>query len=300
MAMANPKGRANYEPNSWGAEGGPRENPDTGFRSFPEEIQDTKVRLRPELFADHYSQARQFYISQTPIEQKHIADALVFELGKCGRADIRSRVVSHLLNIDDGLAQKVANGLGLPLPEAARAARERVEFEPSEALSIVKRGPPDFGGRKLGVYLTDGADAALFAALVRAVEGVGAVYEVVAPKVGGVTLSDGTAVAAKNKIDGGPSVLFDAVALVVSAEGAARIGDDAVSQDFVRDAFGHCKFIGYSGDALPLFEKAGIAAKLDEACIALASAKDAARFIASCGALRHWDRELKVDMDAWS
>jgi hypothetical protein len=32
MAMRNPKGRVNYEPNSWdGVVGGPREAPETGF-----------------------------------------------------------------------------------------------------------------------------------------------------------------------------------------------------------------------------------------------------------------------------
>ena len=63
MATHNPKGRANYEPNSWN-EGGPRESPERGFRSYPEPIEGPKVRERPESFADHYSQARQFYISR--------------------------------------------------------------------------------------------------------------------------------------------------------------------------------------------------------------------------------------------
>ena len=76
MAMRNPKGRANYEPNSWGADGGPRENPADGYRSYPEKVDAPKIRARPESFADHYSQARQFYISQTAAwEQYHIANA---------------------------------------------------------------------------------------------------------------------------------------------------------------------------------------------------------------------------------
>ena len=65
MAMVNPSGRVNYEPNSRGAEGGPRESHESGFRSFPAEEGGRKVRERSETFADHYSQARQFYISQT-------------------------------------------------------------------------------------------------------------------------------------------------------------------------------------------------------------------------------------------
>jgi catalase len=59
MAMMNPRGRANYEPNSWGgAVGGPREAPDRGFRSVPVPESGAKERVRSETFADHYSQAR--------------------------------------------------------------------------------------------------------------------------------------------------------------------------------------------------------------------------------------------------
>jgi len=301
MAMTNPRGRVNYEPNSWGAStGGPREDPARGFTSFAGEPDGAKLRIRSDSFADHYSQARQFFVSQAPIEQKHIADALTFELSKVERPDTRSRMVSHLLNIDEGLAAKVADGLALPeLPAPAQAARPTiVDLPPSDALSIVKNGPPSFKGRKLGILLSDGADAALFNGLVGAIDKVGAVYEVVAPKIGGVTLSDGTKVAAKQKIDGGPSVLFDAVAVVVSADGAALLAGDAVTQDFVRDAFGHCKFIGLTKEAEPIFVKGGIADLLDDACIALGSAKDAAGFVDAIAALRFWPRELKVDLDA--
>ena len=124
MAMHNPKGRANYEPNSWGAAGGPRESPSRGYTSYPEKVEGPKVRARSETFADHYSQARQFYISQTPIEQQHMANALTFELSKVQTPEIRSRMVSHLLNIDEELAKKVGQGLRLKeMPAAAPAAK---------------------------------------------------------------------------------------------------------------------------------------------------------------------------------
>ncbi|WP_213979383.1 catalase [Sphingomonas sp. dw_22] len=299
MAMRNPIGRANYEPNSWGAEGGPREDPARGFRSFAAEETGPKARLRPESFADHYSQARLFYISQTPVEQKHIGDAITFELSKVERPDIRSRVVSHLIHIDEGLAGTVANGLGLELPNPARAARPtRTDLPVSDALSILKNPPPGFAGRKLGILLTDGADAGLFNALVTAVDKAKAVYEVVAPKIGGATLSDGTKVAAKQKIDGGPSVLFDAVAILASKDGAALLAGDVTAKDFATDAFAHCKFIGYTAEVAALFEKAGLAADLDEGCIKLGGKRDAETFVQTAGALRFWDREARVDLDA--
>ncbi len=300
MAMHNPKGRVNYEPNSWGpTEGGPREDPVRGFNSFSEIADGPKQRVRSERFADHYSQARQFLLSQTPIEQKHIGDALVFELSKVERPDIRSRTISHLLNIDARLAATVADGLGLQVPDPALAARKPVsDLPPSAKLSIIKNGPTRFRGRKLGILLTDGADAALLNALIGAVHAEGAVYEIVAPKIGGVTLSDGVNVAAKHKIDGGPSVLFDAVAIIASTEGAAVLSMDAAARDFVTDAFAHCKFIGISAEAETIFAKAGLAEDLDEACLPLAKVGDAQVFIEACRQLRHWPRELSVDLDA--
>ena len=127
MAMHNPKGRANYEPNSWGGAAAVRANaPSIGFQSYPGGGEGAKLRIRPETFADHYSQARQFYISQTEIEQTHIADAFIFELSKVETPAIRARMVSHLLNVDEGLADKVATAFGLeemPKPRRCRRAR---------------------------------------------------------------------------------------------------------------------------------------------------------------------------------
>ena len=300
MALRNPKGRVNYEPNSWGPlHGGPREDPVRGLRSFSEESEGPKQRLRPESFADHYSQARQFFVSQTPIEQKHIADALVFELSKCERADIRARILSHLLHIDAVLARNVATGLGAPLPEPAMAAvPPRQDLAPSPALSIVANGPQSMAGRKLGILVSDGTDAALYAALVEAATREGAVYEVVAPRIGGVTLSDGSMLAAKHKIDGGPSVLFDAVAIIPSAEEAALLCGDKPSQDFASDAYAHCKFMGLSQGGRLLMDAVGLGEKLDEGCLPLAEPDDAPAFLKACAPLRLWTRELAVDLDA--
>jgi len=300
MAMRNPKGRVNYEPNSWGSEGGPRENPTKGFTSFAAPIEGAKQRIRSETFADHYSQARMFYRSQRKIEQKHIGDALVFELSKVQRVDIRARSVSHLMNIDDDLAATVADGLGMALPEqAAVAAKPTLDLPTSDKLSILANGPKSFKGRKMGLFLTDGSPAELVGALTAALEAEGAVWEVIAPKIGGVTLDDGTKVAAKQKIDGGPSVLYDAVAILPSAAGATMLSKDAASKDFVADAFGHCKFIGYGADAIILFEQARIP-ELDQGFVVLREAVDAKVFVAKCAALRFWPREMTVDMDAAS
>lgn len=224
----------------------------------------------------------------------------MFELSKVERVDIRARAVSHLRNIDRELAATVADGLGMALPDAAKAAKPTLDLPRSAKLSIQANGPGSFKGRKLGIFLTDGSAAAMFNALTNALEDEGAVFEVIAPKIGGVTLDDGTKVAAKQKIDGGPSVLFDAVAVLPSAAGAAMLAQDAASKDFMADAYGHCKFIGFSAEAQVLFEEARVPAELDDGFVPLAKAKDAKAFVAACRALRYWPREMLVDLDAAS
>lgn len=299
MAMVNPTTRANYEPNSWGL--GPRESPERGYRHFAAEEAGQKLQVRPASFADHYSQARQFYVSQAPIEQKHIGDALTFELSKCERPDIRERMVSHLINIDEGLAQTVATGLGLvKLPDPAPPFSPPItDLPPSDALSILKRPHPGLKGRKLGVLLTDGASATVFNALAEAVVAEGAVVEVIAPRIAGAVLDDGTAVVAKQKIDGGPSVLYDAVAILASADWAEPLSMDKPSKDFVSDAFAHCKFIGFNSFAQTLLEKAGVTlADMDEGVLPLEEPGDVAGFIESCRQLRLWAREPLTDLDA--
>ncbi|MGD0118221.1 MAG: catalase [Candidatus Binatus sp.] len=293
MAMVNPKNRVNYEPNSWpGAEAGPRENPDLGFHSYPADEEGPKLRARSESFADHYSQARQFYISQTAIEQTHIADSFAFELSKVERPDIRARMVSHLMNVDDGLADKVAKGLGLKeMPVKADAAKPtRTDLKPSKALSILLNVHETFEGRKVGMLITDGVDSEVVAGMKKALDKEGASYEFIAPTIAGVKASDGSNIPANQKIGGGPSVLYDAVALLVSKDGANKLANDPTARDFAADAFAHSKFIGYSDAAKPFLLKVLGLAKLDDGFIAIGSAKDSTKFIQECRKLRFWAR----------
>ncbi len=257
MAFRNPKGRVNYEPNSFGV--GPRENHDKGFESTPVAAEGEKVRERSETFSDHYSQARQFYISQTDVEQQHIADALIFELSKVEIVDIRARVVSHLLNIDEELAKKVADGLGLlEMPKAIEAARKtNVELKPSPALSIVKNGPKNFAGRTVGVLVSNGFPLASLKALSDALKEEGAQMKLIAPRVGAVKADDGKTYRADEKLGGGPSVLYDAVVLLVTEEGGQELSKVPEARDFVADALAHQKFIGHSAAAKPLLDVAG-------------------------------------------
>lgn len=298
MAMHNPKGRANYEPNSWPQpQGGARENPATGYRSFPQEQSGEKVRERSASFGDHYSQARQFYISQTPVEQTHMKDAFVFELSKVETPAIRVRMLTHLRNVDETLAHGVAEGLGIsPLPPAARPfVPVRTDLPASDALSILKNGPDSFHGRKLGIVVTEGTDADLLGAVLEAAHDIGAETELVGPRIGNICNDRGKVLPVMQKINGGPSVLYDAVVLLPSAQGTRLLLGEATMRDFIADAFAHAKFIGYGADAEALLDAAGVTAGArDDGVIRLGGVGDAAAFVKACAALRFWQREPHV------
>jgi catalase len=267
MQMQVPKGRANYEPNSLteaGEEGGARECPVTGFAAFAEldgaSDSGGKVRQRPESFSDHYSQARLFFRSLHAAEQAHLASALVFEISKVSLEHVRTRVLSNLVNVDPALAKRVAGGLGVTVPEASRAAAEPINLELSPALRIIE-GPMQrstLEGRSVGILFADGSVASDIEGLVKAVTSAKGRPVLIAPKVGGAKLESGKVLAADGQLAGSPSVMFDAVALVLSEKAAHDLAKDAAAVQFVMDAFGHLKAIGATAGAKVLLDKAGV------------------------------------------
>jgi catalase len=289
-----PQGRANYEPNSLaeaGEAGGPRAS-EQGFVSVArfEEPAAEKRRIRAETFADHFSQARMFFASQTGVEQGHIVAALVFELSKVKLPHVRVRVLGQLRNVDEDLAARVADGLGVDLPPALSPAKPPVDLPVSDALSILKKKAP-VTGRCLGVLVSDGAEGGVIDALRKAAQAAGASVKIIAPKIGGAVLKDGKRLPADEKIDGAPSVLFDAVALVLSAEGAAQLTEEKAALDFVSDAYAHCKAIGHTAGARALLDKVGVAT--DGFVLALPKGADDLVALLSS---RDWSREKKIKL----
>ena len=153
------RGRVAYEPNSLGG-GCPFQAGARGFMSFPQPVEEDKVRGKPEKFGDHYTQAALFYNSQTPVEQAHIVRAFRFELTKVQVLPIRQRVVSQLANVDADLARKVAEGLGIDVPEPQPAVRPRnmkPEVKVSPPLSLMARpGDGSIRTRCIALLVADG------------------------------------------------------------------------------------------------------------------------------------------------
>jgi catalase len=288
MQMAQPTGRVAYEPNSLSGNS-PRETPTQGFHSAAVNEAGEKSRIRAESFADHYSQARQFYLSQTTFEQAHIASALVFELSKVDHVHIRLAMVGHLRHIEEDLARRVASGLGLEkIPDAPKPAMPVKQMKTSPALQIIGKMKDTLQGRSIGILIADGSDGATIKKITKAATDAGATVKIVAPKVGGAKLADGSMLAADGQLAGTPSVIFDAVAVVLSDEGVKALSMEGAAIDFVRDAFGHLKAIAVDKGGQALLKIANVG---QDAGIVDANDKDA--FIAAAKT-RLWDREKSV------
>ena len=290
MQMAPQMGRVNYEPNSLSANS-PRESPAKGFHSAAIIETGEKGRIRTESFADHYSQARQFYRSQTPYEQAHIASALVFELSKVDHLHIREAMVGHLRHIEEDLAKRVAKGLALDnMPEAPVAAAPVQGMPLSPAVQIIGKMKNTLMGREVGILIADGSDGAVIKNIKKAALDAGATVKIIAPKVGGAKLADGSKLEADGQLAGNPSVLFDAVAVILSDAGAQMLAVESAAIDFVRDAFGHLKAIAVDKGGRVLLKTANVG---QDAGVVDANDKDA--FI-TAAKTRQWDREKSVRM----
>jgi len=288
MQMNIPKGRVAYDPSSLQGDS-PREAAD-GFPSHATPADDgRKGRVRAASFADHYSQARMFFRSLEAPEQAHLASALVFELSKVETVPVRERTVSHLRNIDESLAKRVADGLAMPaLPAPAPTATPAQDLPKAPEVRIIGRTKDLLKGRCIGILFDEGSDAGLIANLRKAAEKAGAKVKLVAPKVGGGKLSDGRLQPADGQLAGTPSVVFDAVAIVLSADAAKRLSKESAAIDFAADAWAHLKAIAVDDGAQQLLKTARVGK--DNGVV---EAEDAKGFIAAA-ATRQWAREPKV------
>ena len=288
MQMHVPKTRTLYDPQSLDPDR-PRENPKKGFESFHEQLDDgVKGRVRAESFADHYSQPRMFYRSQTPAEQAHIASAYAFELGKVDTPHVRTRMLGHLVNIDEDLANRVAMALGMKLPEAIEPAAPVQDLPTSEPLQTIGRTPKSLKARMIGILVAEGSKHSEIQKFEEAAMTEGARVKIVAPNKE-VTLDDGTIIQADERVSGGPSVMFDAVVSIIMPDQAKKLAKDSATLDWFNDAYVHCKAIAYCGatdefilSKLPV-EKDAFVTPLAEIDSFIENAKS-----------RLWEREPKV------
>ena len=320
------RGQTSYEPNTLrggcpfqaGADMG-------GFTSFAERIDAQKIRARSASFFDHFSQATLFFNSQSEPEKGHIVRALRFELGKVETPAIRERMLYLLAQVDKGLANRVAEGLGISVPAkidkpmnmSVPADGDPKKFQPKRVSQSVDVSPrlkqvdnPNFPNktistRKVAVLLADGFDDAAVAEMSKALLTAGAAPKTIAPRLGVVTGADGTELKVDFSFLTGSSVLFDAVYIPGGDGSVEALKPLAEVSEFVNEAYKHCKSIAASGSGVGLVAKS-LGEKFSESdttgkLVATAegvvtsrgpvTANFTTEFIDAIAKHRHWERE---------
>ena len=308
------KGRVAYEPNTLGG-GCPYQSmwQDGGFASYQEKIDGNKIRTRSDSFRDHFTQAALFFNSQSDYEQTHIINAISFELGKVEISSIRERIVYILNQIEEKLANGVAENLGISIPDkldlpmnmSYPADANPDDYQPipkkdakvkkSAALSMANTVKDTIETRQVAFLVADGFDASDVKTMKNALEKQGATVKIIGMKSSGAKDANGNQMKVDHALRTVASVLFDAVYVPGGEKSIATLTDEPDAIEFVNEAFRHCKAIAGSGAGVSFLNEETYVrkAKDDKAVILIDKiSKDAAQnFIDAIASHRNWDRE---------
>lgn len=311
-----PNDTGNYNPHSVPGSGCPYlsammrgEQP---FESDHAQVEGEKIRKRSKTFSDHFTQARMFYNSQTPIGKKHIQDAFSFELGKVNREEVRQRYLGILAVVDVELAQLVADRLGLPVPQGL--ADETIQI----ASQIFKEYPvlpaQDTGRvfpsltmeyhctydliktRKVAALAEEGFDYEEFKQVKARLELEGAELLLISSKFGNLLAANGQTVKVDYTFLTMDSVLFDAIYVVGGKDSRARLYLNITAQAYIDDAYKHSKAIAFGHRHTEEYDPMYMTlADGDEGVVLLAEEDDLETFVQVLAMHRNWNRELRVN-----
>lgn len=250
------KGKMNYWPNRHSVIP-PATAAEGAYIDYPEKVVGMKQRLLSVKFSEHFAQAQTFWNSVTPIEKAHIIAALSFELDHCDDPIVYERMATRLTDISLDLAQAVAENVGAPIPKTARPNHglkmkglSQFDFTPeAQGLS------PTIATRNIAILVADGFNYTEYAAVKGSLAAAGALLFTIGPKRNAVKSQEGKTVTPEHHFEGMRSTLFDAL-YIPGGNHVPNLAKQGRVVHWIREAFGHCKPIGATGDAVGLVRTA--------------------------------------------
>ena len=306
MQTEIPKGQTAYFPNTLGG-GCPHlsKMAEGAFNSYEERIDAKKIRGRSESVSDHFSQPALFYRSLAKWEQQHVADAYIFELGKCNHDHIKQRMLWLIAQINKDLAKSVSKGLGLAIPkkidkpinQAIGADNDGTENQPPKAKNYLDSDPAlsqsntkfdSIVTRKIAVLMADGFSMKEYKKMSKALKDKGAMVQIIAPH-GGKLICDEEM---EHKIDASifttESVLFDAVYIPGGKKSIKRLKEEPKFIKFITEAFKHCKAIAVDSEGEELLDETIVLKYKEDKAIFIN--QSSTKFIDAVAKHRNWER----------
>ncbi|MBP1999848.1 catalase [Paenibacillus shirakamiensis] len=245
-------GRVAYHNNSL-ADNTPYTVPGTkgGFVTYPSTVEGQKLRVTAPSFLDHFSQARLFWNSMSPVEKSHIIQAFSFELGKVKSMSVRQQVIDMMGNISTLLATTVADQVGAQAPQV----KESQNTQSSPALSMANTVfyPNTL---KVGVIIAPGFNGPSTISILNEWIRVGLRIVIISQKQGVVEGTDGVKIKVDDSLLTGSPVVYDGLYIV----GGTYEDPYFVTktQQYAAEQYNHFKPIGASTYGAAIIQNLGI------------------------------------------
>lgn len=255
------KGKVNYWPNRFGVNAPADGVKEGGYVEHATKVQGIKARTKSAKFLDHISQAQLFFNSMSDVEKRHMLAAFSFELDHCEEEVVYNNLVSRLTQIDIGLAQQVAEMVGAQIPDKATKENKGIKAKGLSQFDFLPENPT-IASRKVAILIADGYDSVQFRAVKAALSAAQAIPLVIAPRrspiyaAGETKGSSGAGLKPDHHLEGFRSTMVDAVYVPGGAESIKTLSKNGRALHYVREAFGHLKAIGASGEGVELVKLA--------------------------------------------
>ncbi len=235
-----------------------------GYAHYAEKVEGHKVRARSQSFADHFTQARMFWLSMTEVEREHIRKAFSFEVGKVARTEIRQQVVDLLANVCPILATAVAENVGVQPP----AKTEPVQTDQTSPAVSQLRAPKKTTYSKKVAVIVDDTTTDFPSSLLEAEDIQLERVSIKQGKCGEHTID--------HTLDTTSPVLYDGIIVATTFNDPVNAGK---LQQFIDETYHHYKPIANLTDKpLPYVTSAGISSTIPQ-------------FIKDLAETRHWARK---------
>jgi len=253
------KGNVNYWPNRHQAVP-PATAQEGGYIEYAEKMAGVKARMRSKKFREHFNQAELFYNSLSAPEKAHVKAALSFELDHCDDPIVYTRLVERLSHIDLQLAQEVAEMVGGDIPQEQKRSKHG---KTAKGLSQTEYPPekPTILSRRIAILIADGYDPIAYNGIKAALTAAGALPFTIGSRrnkiyAAGEDKTSGSGVVPDHHIEGMRSTMFDSVFVPGGAQSIETLRKMGRAVHWVREAFGHLKAIGATGEAVSFVKEA--------------------------------------------
>lgn len=258
MRHAVTKGKVNYWPNRFEAVA-PATETEGGYVEYPQKVVGIKTRLNSKKFREHKDQAELFYNSMSPPEKAHIKAAFAFELDHCEDPMVYKRMCQRIAEINFELAQEVAEMVGGEKPtQQGRAKHGRK----TRGLSQIEYMPttPTIATRMVAILIADGYDKVAYNGVKMALTAAGALPFTISPRRNKIFAAgeEGSenGITADHHLEGQRSTMYDSIFVPGGAKSIQTLSKNGRAIHWVREAFGHLKAIGATGEAVSFLKMA--------------------------------------------